>query len=897
MTSAKLHDGHIQFTYVTPVTCACDRLTGDAAAGGHDQQTSYPSYDVYDHVNYWHLEGTPAGYVSGEQQLPPESSQQATVATVTPQPMSFSSDSLDENSKTVLPTGDEDDHSKSMISREASGDSSSDFPESAVPPPTKTMSYPVPTTASSDLGSPASTSDGGDDNSEEPFSEENEDKHMISTDEEREKLSFDAINRAREITFHRTITKGRQSTSAAVISQTRDSTSSDEGRRYSSITALYLRPTRIKRSMQNLLDQAARCKRQSAKQNSHIPKRLCSVCGHTKKRVHLTSAQIARAKCIINNTLTECNTTTEPASLNEPSANQADACQYGTQRRKKKQHMTSAQIARAKYIIDNTLTEPNTAMPSDFLNESNTNQTRTCQYGTNRRKKKKLHMTSAQIARAKYIIDNTLTEPNTAMPSDFLNESNTNQTRTCQYGTNRRKKKKLHMTSAQIARAKYIIDTLNEEAREEMLHHLYGREDFLADGSQTEEQQDRSIASPLETAPRTGLDKATIAEMLRYLDSQGDLVHEHRSTLPRLSRHDGSAQEHINTTRTRHMSTTSKGTTMMTRCKYSSVDINRKVLDSATFGTQNTQTNDETALQRGHTQSHAWGGQFLYSQRDHVIPLAESKYEEIPDNTGNRAIVSLALKSAVNATAGETSAELSSDEFGGCTRTGCIESNIHDAESDTSLSSVVNPGIEYGLCMEEGSSALDESIQQKGLNTTTTKSRVGESHGIGKVHVYFTPDHRRTSITNRKNDTAFSYSKRDHLIRLAEPMQYKQRIADESSQSEDSVGATESKATMISSSVDSNTSYDFFGEDNALSTMDDFSKIVSENNTAKSTNDHVLVRSTSTKSPALTVVTSTQAPLNHHLQQNRERQVNIMAKKREPYQARLPQKNLPESCE
>ena len=901
MTTPKLQDRNIQFTYATPVTCACGRLPDaaggrDDATGELDQHTSYPSYDVYAHVNYWHLEGSHPGYVSGEHQLPPDTLQQATVATATPPPMSLSSDSLDENSKSVLPPGDEDDHSKSTISREISGDSSSDFPESAVPPPTKTMSYPVRTTASSDVGTQVSTSDVCDDDSVEPFSEENEDKRMISSDEIREMLSFDAINQAREITFHKTITKGRQSTSAAVISQTRESTSSDEGRRYSSITALYQGPTQIKRSMQNLLDQAARRKIQSAKQNSRIPKRLCSVCGHTKKRVHLTSAQIARAKCIINNTLTECNADIKPASLNEPAANETAACQsgtttrkkklhmtsaqiagakyiidstltepntamtpassnesntnqtricqYGTKRRKKKKlHFTSAQIARAKYIIDSTLTEPNTAMTPASSNESNTNQTRICQYGTKRRNKKKLHFTSAQIARAKYIIDSTLTEPNTAMTPASSNESNTNQTRICQYGTKRRKKKKLHFTSAQIARAKYIIDTtltdrhttmdssrtgktssttLDDEVREEMLHHLYSREDVLAGVSQTEEPVDKSFASLLEKAPRTVLDKATIAEMLRELDSEGDLFHEHLSTLPRLSRLGGSADEHTNATRARHMS---RGTTMMTTCKDTAVDINRKVLDDTTFGRRNTRTNDETAFKRGHTQSHARGGQFLYSQRDNVMLLAESKYEEMPDNTGNRAIIS--LTSVVNATAGETSAE-SSDESGGCTRTRCIEGNIHDAESeDTSLSSVGNPSMEYG------------SIPQKGLNTTT---------GIGKVHVYSTPVHRRTSITNRKNDTAFSYSKRDHLIQLAESMHYKRRIEDESSQSEDSVGAAESKATMCSSSVDSSTSYDLFGEDNALSTMNYFSKTV---------------RSPYTKSPDLTVVSSTQAKPAH----------------------------------
>ena len=306
-----------------------------------------------------------------------------------------------------------------------------------------------------------------------------------------------------------------------------------------------------------------------------------------------------------------------------------------------------------------------------------------------------------------------------------------------------------------------IIDTA---ASGEVLSDFNSREDVVTSKSQTKGQGMKCTASSVDTTYSSVLDKSKIADMLRDLASQDDLVHKHRPTLPRLSRHAGSAHEHINTTRARHMSTTARGRTMMDTCKDSSVDINRKVSNDISFGTHNTQTNNEAILERRHTQNHAWGGQFLYSQRDNVMPLAELKYDEIPDDVGNRAITS--LTSAVSATRGESSAAFISDEFGGSTRTCCIEGSTHDARRQyTPLSSDVNSGL---FCS--------------------------------------TPDHHRTSINSQKNDTEFVYSKRDHSMPLAEPMQYNQRTDDQSSQSEDSVGAAESKATVFTARIDYSTS-------------------------------------------------------------------------------------------
>ena len=519
------------------------------------------------------------------------------------------------------------------------------------------------------------------------------------------------------------------------------------------------------------------------------------------------------------------------------------------------------------------------------------------------------------------------------------------------------------------------IDTA---ASGKVLSDFSSREDVVTSKSQTKGQGMSCTASSADTSYCTVIDKTKIECMLRDLASQHDLVHKHRSTLPRLSCLGGSALGHINATRARHMSTTARGSTMMDVCKDSSVDINRKVLDDTTFGTHNTQTNDETALRRGHTQSHARGGQFVYSQRDNVMTLAELKYEKIPDDVRNSAMTS--LTSTFSTTIGEYSGELTSDVFGGSTRTCRTESNTHDTGRQyTHLSSDVNSGLvcsapvhhrtsikthkndaefsyskrdhsmplaelkyneipndvrnsaltsltstfsttigEYSgeltsdvfggstrTCRTEGNthdagrqythlssgvnsglvcsapvhhrtsikthkndaefaySKRDHSMPLAELKyeeipddvrnsamtslTSTFSTTIGEysgeltsdvfggstrtcrtegnTHDAGRQYTHLSsgvnsglicsaPVYHRTSIKTQKNDAEFAYSKRDHWMPLAEPMQYKQRIDDESSQSEDSVGAAESKATVVPARINNSTS----SQQNGLST-------------------------------------------------------------------------------
>ena len=208
-------------------------------------------------------------------------------------------------------------------------------------------------------------------------------------------------------------------------------------------------------------------------------------------------------------------------------------------------------------------------------------------------------------------------------------------------GHDKKKKRKQPLTSTQKDRARRIINKAKgnseytgriddmqpvvqpEQGGNQMVEDEVAR-DMNAVTSQTEELEVKAAASPLEGIPRTVLRKASIEDMLRDLESRADVFLRHRSTSLRYPRLNGDAVETKTTVHDRHVKMTSTGTTMLTSCK--DVVVNEAVMYDTPFHRRNTK--HESEIRRTSTQSHASGGQFLYSQRDSVMPLAELGFSD-----------------------------------------------------------------------------------------------------------------------------------------------------------------------------------------------------------------------------------------------------------------------------
>ena len=147
------------------------------------------------------------------------------------------------------------------------------------------------------------------------------------------------------------------------------------------------------------------------------------------------------------------------------------------------------------------------------------------------------------------------------------------------------------------------------------------RHDSDDEGIQTEGHEIKSTSSPLERSPRGSfLDKFAIAKMLRDLESRSDLFSRQRSTRKREGYFNDGVKANKRSPLSQQMKMMPKGITNMSTAFKTSFDaVGGDAVNDDTPRERNTK--DEAEIK-----DQAPIGTFLYSQRDHDVPLAESNH-------------------------------------------------------------------------------------------------------------------------------------------------------------------------------------------------------------------------------------------------------------------------------